>query len=544
MQNQRRDRWSSRLAVIFAVAASAVGIGNFLRFPGLVAKYGGAFMIPYFLALVLIAVPMCWAEWIMGRFAGQYGYNSCPAIFAIVGRRPIWRYVGVLAVLIPICVFCYYGFVEAWCLGYAWFYLTGALPQALSANPADYAGQSRVFFDQFIGNAQDGVLLQGPLSAAVACWLIVFAVNFVVIYNGVSRGIERFCNFALPLMLLCSLIVMVRVLTLGAPDPSHPERNVLAGLAYMWNPKVSPGQPWWSALANAEMWLEAAGQVFFSLGVGFGIIATYASYLGPRDDVALSSLTAAATNETAEVCVGGLVTIPAAFVFLGATAIAGQGTFGLGFNTLPAVFMHMPDVLGIPTGRAIGFVWFLMLFLAAITSSLGMVQPAIAFLEEALGIGRRASCALLALIAVFGTGLTIYFSRGMSVVNSIDFWVGGVLVYTLAMFEVVLFAWVFGVERGFAEARKGAAIRIPDIFKFILKWISPTYLGTIFVVWCWRNLRPNIEQLAAGGGPLYAVLLVGVVAAFLVVLVHLAGPRWRAETLQAEHPTAGAEVRR
>ncbi len=144
----------------------------------------------------------------------------------------------------------------------------------------------------------------------VTSWVFVFGVNLWFVRRGLSKGIEKFCSWAMPAMAVCALVVLVRVLTLGTPDPAAPEQNVLAGLGYMWNPNFSK-------LADFKTWLAAAGQVFFTLSVGFGIIINYASYMKPDDDVALSGLTAAATNELFEVGFGGMITLTAAFIFLG-----------------------------------------------------------------------------------------------------------------------------------------------------------------------------------------------------------------------------------
>lgn len=517
--NRPREQWATRIGVILAVAGSAVGLGNFLRFPGQAAQYGGgAFMIPYFLALILIAVPMVWAEWTMGRYGGRHGHNSCPAIFGLLGRSRGWRYPGVLGLLIPICVYMYYVYIEAWCLGYAWAYLTGGITQTLGDDPTQYAERSKEYFAGFVGLGDDGVVTAGgPLQPAVLFWIIVFTLNFVLIFRGVNKGIERFCLFAMPVMLVCALIVLVRVLTLGTPDPGKPDQNVLGGLAFMWNPKApEPGQPWYFALRNPEVWLAATGQVFFSLSIGFGIIINYASYLRRKEDVALSGLTAASTNEFFEVCLGGLITIPAAFIFLGPAV----GGMGVGFETLPAVLGHMPAT------RLFGFLWFFMLFLAAITSSLSMLQPAIAFLEEGLNIDRRVSVTILGLVTALGSFFVIYFSKGLAALDTIDFWVGTALIFVMATMQVILFAWVFGVERGFKEMHEGAQIRIPPIFKFVIKYVSPTYLLVIFALWCWNNLPKRVEQLGDGGVPLYSLFVIGSVLIFLLILTYLASQRW------------------
>jgi SNF family Na+-dependent transporter len=521
---QKKEQWSSRLGVILAVSGSAVGIGNFLRFPGNVAENGGgAFMIPYFCALIFLAVPICWAEWAMGKYGGQHGFHSYPAIFGLIGRHPFWRYMGLIALVVPIVVFMYYILIEAWCLGYAWSYLTGAID--LGTDSSQYTTASDAFFKSYVGQEQDGAVLQG-ISESVVFWMLVFAFNFWIIYRGVTKGIESFCNVAMPLMTVLGVVVLFRVLTLGTPDPSHPERSILGGLGFMWNPKpVVEGGSSWGALANPKVWLAAAGQIFFTLSIGFGVICNYASYLKKDDDVVLSGMAATATNEVSEVCLGGLITIPAAFVFLGATGLMASlgSTFDLGFRVLPVVFMHMPG------GRFFGFIWFFMLFLAAICSSLSMLQPAIAFLEEGLRIGRKASCAILGLVTVPGSLFVIYFSKGLTALGTIDFWVGSLLVFILATLEVILFAWVFGAERGTEYARQGAQMKLPRVFAFTIRYISPTYLLIVFGLWAYYNLPDEIKGFGESSVKLYSVLIISAVAVFLVMLIQVAGKTWRVE---------------
>jgi SNF family Na+-dependent transporter len=518
-----QEQWGTRLGVILAVSGSAVGIGNFLRFPGNVAENGGgAFMIPYFCALIFLAIPICWAEWAMGKYAGQHGYHSYPAIFGLIGGRPIWRYLGVIALIVPIAVFMYYILVEAWCLGYAWSYLTGSVD--LGTEAAKYMDQSDKFFINYVGQEKDGAAFSNGMTSAVFFWVFVFAFNYFIIYRGIAKGIETFCNIAMPLMTVLGVIVLIRVLTLGTPDPSHPERSVLNGLGFMWNPKpTTAGGSSWDALKNPEVWLAAAGQIFFTLSVGFGVICNYASYLKKNDDIVLSGITATATNEVSEVCLGGLITIPAGFVFLGAAGIVASlgSTFDLGFRVLPVVFMHMPG------GRLFGFMWFFMLFLAAMCSSLSMLQPAIAFLEEALKVGRRASVALLGLITVPGSLFVIYFSKGLTALDTVDFWVGSLLVFILATLEVVLFAWVFGAERGANYARQGAQMKLPRIFSFTIKYVSPAYLLIVFGLWAYYNLPDRIRTFSESSVKMYSVFVIVAVGVFLLVLIKLAGKHWK-----------------
>lgn len=519
-----REQWASRLGVILAVAGSAVGLGNFLRFPGqAAANGGGAFMIPYIVALLFLGIPICWAEWTMGRFAGRYGFCSAPAIFGLLGRHSIWRYLGVIGLIIPVIIYMYYVLIESWCLSYAWSYLMGTVD--LGTDKSKFAEASADHYLNATGQREDGLMLKGELHQSVVFWLITFTINFVLIYRGLSKGIETFCKFAMPIMALCAIVVLVRVLTLGTPNPDLPEQNVLNGLGFMWNPKAAnPGEPWWKALGNAQVWLAAAGQIFFSLSVGFGIIINYASYLKRKDDIVLSGLTAASTNELFEVVFGGLITIPAAFVFMGVAVGTSMGSFDLGFKTLPVVFEYMP------AGRVFGFLWFFMLFLAAITSSLSMLQPVIAFLEEGLNIGRRASVAILGLITVMGSLFVIYFSKGNVALNTMDFWVGTALIFVLATVEVILFGWVFGAKRGYDAAMEGAQMRMPRVFPFVIKYISPLYLLTVFVFWCKDNLPGEYQKMKQGGVPLLTIGIITAVGVFLLILIHLAGKRWQAET--------------
>jgi NSS family neurotransmitter:Na+ symporter len=519
-----RDGWGSRLGVILAVAGSAVGLGNFLRFPGLAAKYGGGvFLIPYFISMLLIGIPICWCEWTIGRYGGTHGYNSAPGIFRVAWRARGSQYIGVLALLIPVTIYMYYVYIESWCMAYAWYYLTGQL--SLGRDPDRYAQ----FFETFVGVREDGLITAGGLQPAVLFLAAAFVVNFYLIYRGLSRGIEKFCTYAMPALIAIAFVILLRVLTLGTPNPAQPEQNVLNGLGFMWNPKVPEGETLFSVLANPEIWLQAAGQIFFSLSVGFGVILTYSSYLRRRDDVVLSGLTASATNEFCEVVLGGLITIPAAFIFLGSDPIqkVAGSSIGLGFYTLPVIFEYLP------VGTLFGFLWFLLLFLAAITSSLSMLQPAIAFIEEGFGLGRRASVTLLGLVTAIGSLLVVYFSKDLMALDIMDFWVGQVMIFTLATITVIVFGWVIGVDRGLAEAHRGAALRIPRVFRYIIKYVCPLYLLTIFAMFLHQNVGAYVDKVVSHRSASLTALFLVVIACFFTLLVHLAGQRWGAAEARA-----------
>ena len=525
-----KEYWGTRLGVIFAVAGSAVGLGNFIRFPGLLAKHGGAFMIPYLIAFVLLGLPIVFAEWVLGRYGGRRGYNSPPGIFRVASKKPrnFLAYLGMFGPLIGLTVFMFYVFVEAWCLGYAWKYLTGTMPAA--SDPSFVTD----FANPFIGTQEggNGSLFANPLQNSLIFLVICFALNFFLIYRGLSKGIEIFCKYALPTLILCAIVVVIRVLTLPA-NPDIPHANVLTGLAYMWNPD-------WNKLSQAQIWIDAAGQIFFSLSIGFGVIVTYASYLKPDDDIALASMTAAAGNGFCEVCLGGLMVIPASVVFLGpqflqSDAVQNASNFHLGFVALPSVFEQMWG------GRWFGFFFFFLLFLAAATSSIAMLQPAIAFLEEALDIGRHASIAILGFITVVGAYVVVYYTENQLALETFDIWMSTVSIYILATIEVFIFAWALGIKKGRTELDRGAHIHIPNHVMFIIKYLSPIYLLGIFGFWIYSDIILDNELIQNITDKYAAQVVIGVIiltAAFILLIISEAVRRWH----RKEQSLGGSEL--
>ncbi len=512
-----QEGWSSRLGIILAVSGSAVGLGNFLRFPGTAAENGGgAFMIPYFAALLLLGIPIGWAEWAMGRYGGRKGFHSCPAVMGVIGRGRVARYLGVLGLLIPLCVYMFYGLVEAWTLQYAWAYATGGIGLE---HATDLVAHTDDVFDSVSGERANGSLYGS--GATFVFWLFVMAVNTWFVARGLSKGIEKFCSWAMPAMAVCAVIVLVRVLTLGTPDPAKPELNVVNGLGYMWNPDFS-------ALSRADTWLAAAGQIFFSLSVGFGVIVNYASYLRKKDDVVLSGLTASATNEVFEVGFGGLITLTAAFVFLGAAGATG-GAYALGFKTLPVVFHHMGAI-----GNVIGALWFFMLFLAAITSSLSMMQPVKSFVQETTGMSHRNAVALVVGVAGLGSLWVLWASADGVARHVIDFWVGTTMIFVLAAVQIICFAWIFGIDRGLEEAHYGAKMRIPKVMRVVMKYVAPLYLLAVFAAFCVQSLGDHLHELFASPVAAATMGLVVLVAIMLCVMVRIGEIRWRAQGLDLD----------
>ncbi|MFH1622541.1 MAG: sodium-dependent transporter [Candidatus Omnitrophota bacterium] len=475
MKKTKRDSWGSRLGIIMAVAGSAVGLGNFLRFPGQVAQNGGgAFMIPYFISLLLLGIPLMWIEWTLGRYGGGFEHGTAPGIFHTVWQKNRFiKYFGVIGIFGPLVIFIYYTYIASWTLGYSFLSLTGECAKA------NTQGQMKDLLSSYQGLNNIGLFNGSKLG--ILAFIVTFLINIFVIYFGIRGGVEKLCKIAMPVLLICGIVILIRVLTLGTPNTLKPNWSIANGLGYMWNPDFS-------ALRNPKVWLAAAGQIFFTLSVGIGVILTYASYLSKGDDVVLSGLSAVSTNEFAEVILGGSIIIPAAFVFFGPleiSNIAQGGLFNLGFVTMPLVLNQ------IPFSQFFGFIWFFLLFLAGITSSVSLAQPAIAFLEDEFDINRKKAVQIFSVVAFFLCipGI-IFLSKG--VVDELDFWGGTFCLVLFATVESILFAWIFGIDKAWEEIHQGADLKIPRIYKFIIKYVTPLFLLTILSWWFIKEWLPLI----------------------------------------------------
>ncbi len=459
-----------------AVAGSAVGLGNFLRFPVQAASNGGgAFLIPYFVALFLLGLPLMWVEWTLGRYGGGFGHGTAPGIFHTMWEKNRFiKYFGVIGIFGPLIIFIYYTYIESWTLAYSYFAITGKYAGAAAAQ-----GGMQSFLQGFQGLEKNQYF--SNLLPAYAFFMVTFLTNIWVIYYGIKGGIEKVCRIAMPLLFICGIILAVRVLSLGTPDMMKPGWNLGNGLGFLWNPDFS-------ALASAKVWLAASGQILFTLSVGIGVILTYASYLSKGDDVVLSGLSAAGMNEFAEVIIGGSIVIPAAFVFFGPEniqAIARGGAFNLGFVTMPLIFQK------IAFGAFFGGAWFLLLFLSGITSSISLAQPAVAFLEDEFNITKERAVKIFAAVT-FVLCQPAVLLLGTGVVHELDFWGGTFCLVIFATVEIILFAWIFGMEKAWEEIHHGADMRIPKIYKFIIKYITPLFLFAILVSWLWQDGIPTI----------------------------------------------------
>jgi len=527
----QREHWGSRIGLILAVAGNAIGLGNFLRFPVQAADNGGgAFMIPYMISFIILGIPLVWVEWALGRYGGERGHGNAIAVFDLIWKNKIGRYLGIFGVLIPLVVVVYYTYIEAWTLAYALFHIIGKIPQVPMETGLSVEQYLKVFSDFFLktfGFASESKYIATPSPFVYFIFIITMFLNFYILYRGISGGIEKVAKVAMPTIFIMAIILMIRVFTLTSPDG----RNFLDGLGFLWNPDLS-------ALSNPKVWLAAAGQIFFTLSIGFGAILTYASYLKPKSDVVLNGLTSASVNEFAEVILGGSIAITAAVIFFGVAGtqyIASKGAFDLGFIALPAIFVNTPY------GEFFGFLWFLLLFFAGITSSVALAQPVISFLEDEFKLTRQKAVFYVAIFLLISAQFPI-FLKGF--LDELDFWVGTFALVIFALLEAITFVWLLGKDEvlkkikdkpfitkvviyiketpkyAWEELNRYAEIKVPKFFYYILAYLSPLFL-TFILIWWGIDMLPkkieadNINQWLARLFIL-AVFLLG------VVLVNLA----------------------
>ena len=206
----------------------------------------------------------------------------------------------------------------------------------------------------------------------------------------------------------------------------------------------------------------------------------------------------------------------------------GSSTFSLGFATLPVVFDRMP------AGNLIGGFWFFMLFLAAITSSLSMLQPTLAFFEEALGWSRKKCTTLLVGVSLVGSSFVLYYSKGLTALGILDDWVGTLGIFVLATVQIICFGWVFGMDRGWKEMHEGAQLRLWPLFRVVIRYVTPLFLLLVFAAFCMNNLPDWVSAVAANPVKQMSVGLIVATILMLVVITRIGEKRWRAMGLDLD----------
>ena len=456
----QKEQWASRAGLVLAMAGNAVGLGNFLRFPAQAAQNGGGvFLIPYLVAFVLMGIPLLWVEWAIGRHGGQYGHHSAPGMLDRLGKSRLLKYIGVFGLFTNLTVAAYYCYIESWTLAYVFHSVKGTFR---STPPTE-------FFPAYLGQHAGSITSLPP--EATLFFVATLALNVWILSRGLAKGIEMAAKIGVPLLIVFGVILVGKGLTLGTDAPGVVE-SPLAGLNFVWNPDLS-------GLADFNVWLAAAGQIFFTLSVGMGSIHCYAAYVKRDRDIALNAASAGWMNEFVEVVIGGSLLIPIATAYLGLAAVksatAGGSGFSMGFLTLPTLFNNWGWFAPVA-----GAMWFGLLFFAGITSSLAMGQPIMAFLEDEFGAA-RARGALVFGGCTFVLGMWCVWLYPGGSFDEFDFWTGTFSLVVFALLEVIVFAWVFGMEKGWAEITRGADMKVPRAFRYVIPYVTPVFLGIVFL---------------------------------------------------------------
>lgn len=458
--SEKRENWGSKIGLVLAMAGNAVGLGNFWRYPYQAAKNGGgAFMLPYFGALILMGIPLMLVEWSLGRMGGKYGHGTLgPMVYlqareGVKPRTAIWigAFAGGLALAVTLLVNSYYNHIIGWTMGYTWLSLSGAY-MAPDINTGAF----------FVSYIQNPVYVFG-------FWLLALTVLLFTAMGGIQKGIERMAKILMPMIYVFGILLIIRTLTLGAPNPAHPDWTPIAGLNFIWAPR-------WEDL-NWAATMAACGQIFFTLSIGMGIICNYASYLKPDDDVVLSGFTTVALNELAEVIMGGTIAIPIAYAFMGPEGLG--KSIGLSFIALPSLFREMGF------GNLVGAMWFLLLAFAGLTSAIAMYNYLVDLIRENIKLD-RSKAAIVVFVGYIIVGLPVALepiitkTADLMYFTEVDNWVGNFFLFILGLVEIIVTGWLFG-SKGLDEINRGAIWKVPSWFyKMFIQFITP--IGMIIVL--------------------------------------------------------------
>lgn len=438
--NKKRGSFSGGLGFVFAAAGSAVGLGNLWRFPYLAAQYGGGiFLLVYLILAVTFGFALLTAEIAIGR------KTKLSPVLAYKKLNKKFSFLGYIATLVPIIIIPYYCVIGGWVTKYVTVYAQGLVA------PVAKDG----YFGDFIGH---------PV-APLVFFLIFMLISIVVIMLGVKKGIEKLSKFLMPLLVVLTIGIAIYALTLP---------NAMEGVKYYLIPDFSK----FSILTVAG----AMSQLFYSMSIAMGIMVTYGSYT--RDDVNLNkSVNRIEFFDTLVALLAGLMIIPAVYIFSGEEGLSSQGA-GLMFMTLPKVFQQMPG------GNIIALLFFVLVFFAAITSSISVMEAIVSSLMDKFHLKRIPCCLivigiclLLGIPSSLGNGLWANIKiLGMDFLTFFDYISNSILMPIVAFCTCILVGWVIKPKALTDEITKnGEKFGRKKLFNVMIKYIAPICLLFIFV---------------------------------------------------------------
>ena len=439
--SEGRDCFTSKFGIICAAAGSAIGLGNIWRFPYVAGESGGgAFLLIYLGFIVLLGIPVMLSEFIIGR-RGQR--NALGSFKRLAPGKP-WYLVGVMGIVAAFMILAFYSTIAGWTLHYVFQSITNAFAGKTSE-------EINVLFESFHTRAFLPLLWQ-VIFMAMTAWIIL---------SGVSKGIEKYAKVLMPFLVLLLVIMAVRSITL--PGASE-------GLLFLFRPDFTA--------VDSSVLLAALGQAFFSLSIGMGALITYGSYIKKQNNLGNISVQVSIAD-TMIAILAGVAIFPAVFAF-GLDPAEGPGLI---FTVLPNIFQQMPG------GYFFSIIFFVLLAIAALTSSISILEVVVAYLTEELNLTRRKATIMAAIAAAFvGVFCTLSFSTlknitlgSLHIFGILDFTASNLLLPLGGLLIVIFVGWYMKPANVKDEMSNSGVlkVRLFSILMFILKFIAPVAIAIV-----------------------------------------------------------------
>lgn len=441
--NKKREGFGSKFGIIAAAAGSAVGLGNIYRFPcELGNNGGGAFLLVYLLIVLCLGVPVMLSELVIGRRTQKTTVGA----FRTLKPKSGWPLVGYLGVFCAFIIMAFYSTVSGWTLEY----IVKAIGNDFQGKDLEAIQQEFTLFHE---SGWRNIIWQA---------VFVFLTGFVI-FKGVANGIEKYSKVLMPLLLLILIVLAVKSLTL--PDSSK-------GLVFLFKPDFSK--------ITGKVLISALGQVFFSLSMGMGVLITYGSYT-PKDNNLASTALSVTLSDTLVAVLAGVVIFPAAFSF----GVQPNEGMGLVFSTLPMIFNQMAG------GYFFCIIFFILLAVAALTSTISLLEVVVAYLVEELKLSRRwatvwaaLGCMAVGAFASYSlqTGSPFHIGK-LSFFDCLDFVSAKIMLPIGAFFIVIFLGWIMGKTTFFDEITNEGKLKlsVKGVIFFIIKYLAPLAIAVIFI---------------------------------------------------------------
>ena len=485
-KKENRAQWSNKLGFLLAAIGSAVGLGNLWRFPYVAATNGGgAFILPYLIAILTAGIPILILEYTMGKtFRG-----GAPVTWARINKKFEW--LGWFQVMVAFVIGIYYFAIIVWVLSYVGFSFT----EAWGADPTG-------FFVEYLGLTDSALNFGGIQTHLIIPFLVIWAVTAFIMYKGISDGIEMACKICLPVLLVLTAVLVVRGITLpGAVD----------GLAYMFTPD-------WGALTKPSVWVAAYGQIFYSLSIGFAIMLAYSSYLPKETDVVNSAFITATANHGFEIFAGiGVFSIMGFMAYSQGVPVedVAAGGVGLAFMVFPTAISSLPALNGL-----IGVCFFGALLTAGLTSMVSILQAVVSGFHDKFDMDHKKAVTVV-LVPTFVLSILFITGAGLNILDIVDAFINNIGVAAGGLIEVILITRFFNPERLRKEANEFSNFSIGQWWTYSLRIVTTILLGVML----FKNTMDFINNGYGGYAQMDinifgwgAIILVIVLADFLTTL--------------------------